>query len=440
MRQRFGSWWHDLQDSLWFVPAIMTAIAVALALLLVRIDQRLLLDRRLDVPWLFGGGVEGARGVLAAVGGTMITVTATVFSITIVALQLASSQFTPRVLRTFTGDRGNQVVLGFFIGTFTYALLVLRAVRSASDDGVTFVPSLAVTGAIILALASIGLLIYYIHHAARSIQAAVVIDHAASDTIGLIDRLFPADVGRPGAPAASEVPLPSSPAVVVPADGSGYVQAIDQDALVDLAVRSSLLIRIEPRIGEFVLPGAVLASVWATAVAEDCHDPIRDAVLLGPEPTLQSNIELGVRQLADIALKALSPGINDPTTATMCIDRLGEALVRLAQRGWPREVRTGDDGSVRVVLHGPPFERLVTVAFSQIRRYGAGDATVMEHLVAVLGRMTALVPPVRREPLIGEARLALAAAREQVSLPADRERVAEAGAWAVAGRIGAGST
>ncbi|MBA3415826.1 MAG: DUF2254 domain-containing protein, partial [Chloroflexia bacterium] len=254
MVQRIRSWGHNLRDGLWFVPALMTSVAVVLALLLVRVDQRLLLDRRAEAMWLFGGGAEGARGVLTAISSTMITVTGVVFSITIVALQLASSQFTPRVLRSFTGDRGNQIVLGAFISTFTFALLVLRAVRSATEDGQTFVPSVSVTMAIALTLASIGLLIYYIHHAARSIQAAVVIDRAANDALGVIDGLFPADVGHPVDPAA-EFPLLTAPGTPVRSVGSGYVQAINADSLFDLADRDQLVVRLEPRIGEFVLPG-----------------------------------------------------------------------------------------------------------------------------------------------------------------------------------------
>ncbi len=428
MPTRLSSWWYDLQDSLWFLPAVMTGTAIALALGMVRLDGYLLLDRRTGTSWLFGGGAEGARGVLSAIAGTMITVTGVVFSITIVALQLASAQFTPRVLRTFTGDRGNQVVLGAFIGTFTYALLVLRSVRSASQDGAIFVPAASVTLAIVLVLVSIGLLIYYIHHAASSIRASVIINRAARDTLGLIDELFPADVGRPAPPSP---PLPLNPPGLVHASASGYLQRIDQDALFSLAEERAIVVRLEPLVGEFILPGAALASVWpAGQVDEGLTQSIHGTVVLGPERTLQADVELGIRQLADIAIKSLSPGINDPTTATICIDRLSEALVRLAHKGKPEEVRTGKDGTARVVLHGPPFARLVDVAFAQVRHYGAGDAAVAAHLLTTLGRMNALVPRERREPLAQQARLVLQAAREETSIPSDLDRVEQAGAWA----------
>ncbi len=428
---RLSSWWYDLQDSLWFLPAVITGIAIALALGMVRLDEALLLDRRTGSSWLFGGGAEGARGVLSAIAGTMITVTGVVFSITIVALQLASAQFTPRILRTFTGDRGNQVVLGAFIGTFTYALLVLRSVRTASSDAVTFVPAASVTLAIVLVLVSMGLLIYYIHHVASSIRASVIIDRAARDTLGLVDELYPADSGRPTQRLS---PRPLEAPGVVHTTASGYVQHIDQDALVSLVEEQGIVVRLEPLVGEFVLPGAVLASVWPTdKLDESLAQAIRVTVVLGSERTLQADVELGIRQLADVAIKSLSPGINDPTTATICIDRLGEVLVRLAHKGNPEEVHTGKDGGGNLILPRPSFARLVAVAFDQLRHYRTGDPAVAEHLVEVLGRMVSLVPPERRPPLVRQARLVLQASRDQGSIPSDLKRLDEAGAWAADG-------
>ena len=425
---RLSAWWYGLQDSLWFIPALLTAAALALAEGMVRLDRVLLARRGTAVDWLFGAGTAGAREVLSAIAGTMITVTGVVFSITIVALQLASSQFSPRVLRTFTSDRGNKLVLGVFIGTFTYCLLVLRTVREAPTDGSAFVPAASVTVAIGLALVCIGFLIYYINHAAHSIRASVVIDRAAADTLDLIDKLYPAETGQPAAKQAG--PPPGGPARLVRAERGGYLQAVDAEALFRLAERRALTIQPEPLIGEYVLPGATLASVWPdAALAAPVVDGVRGAMGLGPERTLQHDLELGIRQLADIALKALSPGINDPTTATICVDRLAEALVILAKQSRPDEVRTGADGTTRLVLRGPPFERLVGVAFAQIRHYGAADATVMAHLVATLGRVVALVPPVRRGALSREARLAIEGAQGAIALGGDRERIEQAGAW-----------
>ena len=439
MRARLRSWWYDVGSSLWFLPAVLTAVAVVLAFLTVRLDRTVLLERRAEVRWLFGGGSEGARGVLEAIAGTMVTVTALVFSITVVALQLAASQLSPRVLRTFMGDRGNQTVLGFFIGTFTYALLVLRAVRSPLEDTGGFVPSLSVTVAIVLALLSVALLIFFVHHATNAMRASVVIDRAAAATCDLITHLYPADVGEaeyPDPPAW----LASAPAATMRAEEGGYLQTINADVLFALAERHTLTIRPEPLVGDFVLPGAPLASVWPRdALDEAVERSIRAAMALGPERTLQADVAFGFQQLSDIAVKALSPGINDPTTAVVCIDRLGETIVHLARRGKPDEVRTGEDGGARLVLQGPPFARLVGTAFDQVRHFGAGDPVVAEHLLASLGRIAALIPAAHRGPLVCQARLVLAAAQTHAVIPENQERVAAAGAWVGVGGAGVDS-
>jgi len=429
MRARLKLWWYEVKNSLWFLPAVLTAAAMLLSVLTVQIDQTLLLNRRAGVHWLFSGGTDGARGVLQAIAGTMITVTALVFSITVVALQLAASQLTPRVLRAFMADRANQMALGFFISTFTYSLLVLRVVRSPLEDAGAFVPSLSVTVAIVLALFSVALLIYFVHHAANAMRASVVIDRAASVALELIAHRYPENVGE-GVEPESPAWLATVPAAMVCTDSSGYLQSINADALFALAERHALTIRLEPAIGDFILPGAEVASVWPeTARDEEVGQAIRTALVLGPERTQQADVAFGFQQLSDIAVKALSPGINDPTTAAICIDRLSEGLVTLANRGKPNEVRSGEDDSVRVVLPGPNFARLVGIAFDPIRHYGAGDPTIAEHLVSTLGRIARLIPIAHRAPIASQANLVLKSMRAQVLLPEDQEKVERAGAW-----------
>jgi uncharacterized membrane protein len=208
---------------------------------------------------------------------------------------------------------------------------------------------------------------------------------------------------------------------------------INADALFAVAEDHALTIRPAPRVGDFVLPGAPLATVWpADALDDAVTRTVRAALVLGPERTLQADVAFGFQQLSDIAVKALSPGINDPTTATICVDRLGALLVHLANRVGPNEVRSGQDGSVRLVLPGPSFARLVGIAFDPIRHYGASDPTVAEHLLATLGGAAALVPAARRDPVLGQAHRVLAAARTQIALAEDREQVAQAGAWVAA--------
>ncbi len=438
METRLGSWWRDLQDSLWFTPALMTALYGALALALVEVDRVLGARPGTGAGWPLAGDADVARGTLFAIAGTMVSVIAVVFSMTMVALQIAVTQLTPRVLRTFTGDKGTQHVLGVFLGTFTYALLVLRAIRPGSEDeGVEpFVPAVSVTIAIGLALVGIGVMIYYIHHVARLIQVPITIGHVTHDTLELIDEGYPAGRDAPALAAGGAGP-PGTPGGVVRAGGGGYLQAVDADVLLAVAEEHDLFVRMEPLVGEFVLPGAPLATVWpAGGLSSDrdggseLTDAIRAAFVLGLDRTRQQDVEFGVRQLADIAVKALSPAINDPTTATHCIDRLGEVLVHLARRGAPEELALGRDGRVRLVLPAPSFERLADTAFAQIRHYGGGDAMVAAHLATTLGRVAALVPPDCRPPLAAQARMVLADARSHFTVPADLTRVERAATWA----------
>ncbi len=429
MWARLGTVWEELRTGLWFVPGGMTIAAALLALALVELDRRVLAAG--EAPgfyFAFGGGVQGARGVLTTIAGSLMTVTATVFSVTIVALQLASSQYTPRVLRNFTRDRSNQVVLGVFIGTFTYALLVLRTVRSAADEAQTFVPTIAITAAIGLALVAVGFLIFFIHHVAQSIRVAEIVDRAARDTIGLVERLFPTPVGEvAGDEDVAEPPRPTGASGEVAADGAGYLQAVDGDTLFSIADEGRLVVRMEARIGEFVLPGATLATVWpASSADQQVVVGVRRAFVTGPERTLQHDVELGIRQIADIAVRALSPAVNDPTTATNCVDRLAEILVVLGNREAPDRRRTGRNGRVCFVARETTFERAADLSFDQIRHYGAGDPVFVAHLLATLGRLAVLVPPDRRPVLVQQREAVVRGAREKTTEPKDLARIERA--------------
>lgn len=379
--------WERVRDSLWFIPSVMTVGAVVLATGMVWVDQWLLSSLEMgELWWLFGGSAEGARGVLVAIAGSLITVTGVVFSITIVALQLASSQFTPRVLQNFTRDRGNQLVLGVFIGTFTYTLLLLRTVRSPIDGGTDgFVPAAGVTLAVVLALVSIGFLIFYIHHVARSIEASTVIDRVVDETLEVIGARFPdpedgeAGGGDDGAPQP-----PAGPAAEVRSERSGYVQRMRLQRLVELADEEGLVVRVDAAVGDFVLAGQRLAS--------------RGTFAFGDRRTLPHDVELGLIQLSDIAVKALSPGINDPTTAMMALDRVAELVVALGVR--PRRVsRRGEDGTLRLLVPTLSFERAVDVAFSQARRYGGHDTALLLHLVGVVRKVARRLGPPRHRVL-----------------------------------------
>lgn len=433
MNERLRIWWYEIQDRLWFIPAAMTVGAAVLALALVRLDQALWSDGSLGrgVPFLFDGGAEGARGVLNAIASSVMTVTATIFSITIVALQLASNQFSPRLLRTFTGDRRVQFVLGVFIATFTYSLLVLRSIRVEAEDAPQFVPYIATTIAIGLALGTVGVLIYFIHYISQSMQVAVIVDRTVNAEQAAIDALYPTDDDPdPDEPVAWARPT-EPPAIVTSGNHSGYIQTIHRQQLRSCAEEAQLAIEVIQPIGEFVLPGSPVARVWpAESCTDDAISTIRGAFVLGVERTLHADVSLGIRQVTDVALKALSPGINDPSTAIICIDRLCQMLAVIANRRPPSRIfRAGDQGAV--IFPAPPtFESFVDMTMTQIRHFGANDPVVASHLVSALGELAEVVPVYDRPVLASQALLVVEQAKIDIAMPADQRRVEEAAAWA----------
>jgi uncharacterized membrane protein len=425
--EKLRAFWHEIRDSLWFVPALITFGLGGLAVLLVTRGDNLLGDMDAsDVWWLFGGGAEGATSVLGSISGSIITVTGVVFSVTIIALQLASSQFTPRVLRQFMADRSNQVVLGVLIGTFTYTLLVQRTVRAGEGDE-EFVPAVAVTVAVALALASIALLIYYINHSARSIQASRIIDAAATDTRRAIHRTFPERLDEP----APDTPL--LPAVTeaephaVRAQGTGYLQAVDRTALRRTAAEAGLVIRLETEIGAHVLRGQVIMSVWpGRDPGEETRDRLCSTLVLGMERTPHQDVKHGVTELMDIALKAMSPSINDPTTAVNSVHRMSEVLLELAWRRGGDDVTCDDEGRPLVVFRRPSLEDTVGLAFNQIRHYAAGNPTFAIMLLETLAELAALAPAGAQAPFLHHIDEVARTARMEIEQEGDRARVERA--------------
>jgi uncharacterized membrane protein len=424
--------WKQLSDSLWFLPAVMTLGGAVAALVLVRSDAFVLGDTPArEFSWLFAGTAEGARGMLSAITSSIITVTGVVFSVTIVALQLASQQFTPRILRQFMSDRANQLVLGVFIGTFTYTLLVQRTVRSPEESADAFVPSVAITMAVVFALVSIGFLIFFIDHAARSIQANTIMARVTRETLDSFPRVAQAD-DRDVAELPADV-VPAAEPAIVRAHRSDYITGLDYGRLVELARRHDLLLGVEHRVGAFVMEGVPLLRVWGGASsAEAVHGELRDAYVFGPGRTPHQDPEIGIIELVDIAVKALSPGINDPTTATMAIDRLGQ-LVRAIGSGRPAaRARRDEDGRIRLILPAYEFAHMVGMAFDQIRHYGVSNPTVAIKLVTTMGAVAALVGERERPVLVDAIRHTLAAAEAAVQDPRDLEHVRAAAVAAIA--------
>lgn len=420
-------WWGRVRDSLWFVPGAITTAAAALALSLVQLERAEHLPTHDDLAWLFGGGASAARELLGTIAGSLITVTGVVFSVTIVALQLASSQYSPRVLDSFIGDRPNQLVLGTMIGTFTYSLLVMRSIRSEADGRASFMPAMAVTLAIVFLLASVVALIYFINHAARSIRVEHIVERQLARARTLLDERFgEAALGARALCDAACPALPATPAAPIAARRSGYLQAVQLDAIVEAAAEHDALVALDRVTGRFVVEGEDIARAWP---ADRCAPALRDAVLgalvLGPQRTPEQDVEYALQGIVDVAVRALSPSVNDPTTAMLCVDRLGELVVLLARRLVERVGLTDDSGALRVVIRHPSFDRVADIAFGGVARDGAAQLPVVLHLLDTLHRIGPLVPPARRPAL---ARAAVAAGEAGVAalpLAMDRARVAD---------------
>lgn len=429
--------WYDVKDSLWYRPAVMTIAAILLSFVTIQIDHELFAERRITLPFVFAGGVEGARGVLSAIASTMITVATTAFSVTLVALQLGSSKFSPRILRSFTGDRGNQMVLGIFIATFAFSLSALRTVRSKTEDIDAFVPTISVTVAVLLAFVAIGSLIFFFHHATRTIQASVVIDRTFEDNKKLIqkhrNRFQQPDVRLLQQP----LELHTSQRLIaeITCDHAGYVQDINLLSALKMATEFEVRLAILPQPGDYLNPGTVLASVWKESLEDDLpkiddlSQRVNDLFETGLERTLEQDILFAVQQLADIASLALSPGTNDPTTAISVLDRLGTVILMVGEVSGVQAAMSDEDGTLRVLYTVPTFEEYVRSPLDQIRYYGASTPTVAAHIVGTLGSIVQQLDVDKQQILRTIANEVIATSQTASWVESDRQQLQHKAAW-----------
>jgi uncharacterized membrane protein len=377
--------WEQLRTSFWFVPSLMTVASIILSFGLVKVDEWLATDTIKQISWLYQFGPEGARAILAAIASSMITVAGLSFSMTMLTLQLASAQFGPRVLRNLMRDRGNQVVLGTFISTFLYCLLVLRVVRGV--EGSSFVPHLSVAFGILLAIASLAVLIYFIHHIASSIRLETILAGLAAEAFDVLATLYPEKRVKTRATTKPQTP-PSDfeqNCCEIRTSESGYLQQLDEDAIIRLAEKYDLLVRVEKRVGEFICKGEIVLRAYPKPGDNDIFLEFRDAFAVGQERTPAQDIEFAVWRLVEIAQRALSADRNDPSTAIYCIDRLGEVFSEWAERiarqdkRPNREMRPNRE-PVRLISAHPNFEEFTAKAFEAVARYAGHDAQVLDHL------------------------------------------------------------
>ncbi|HEX2220470.1 MAG TPA: DUF2254 domain-containing protein [Gemmatimonadales bacterium] len=478
--------WARLRESLWFVPSLIVLTAVLLAVAMVELSGFVTSDVLERWPRLFGAGAEGARGMLSAIASSMITVAGVTFSITMVAVTQASTQYSPRILRNFMRDRANQAVLGIFVGIFAYCLVVLRTIRGGDES--PFVPSIAVLVGILLALLGIAVLIFFIHHIATTLQASEIIARIARETCDTVDQLFPDEIEEAAPAQAAPIPQPATgPWSPVAAEDTGYIQRADVRRLVRIADQHDLLVKVERAAGDFVIGGQPM--VWFASVSRPSTDSLAatdslsatdsltatgspagserggepsvvggsgatvghpraaggeraaaDAIgrlySIGTYRTLDHDARFGMRQLVDIALKALSPGVNDTTTAVTCVDYLGAVLLRLTNRRID-VLHLGPGGQPRVLATGPTYEDLLDLAMDEVRQNADGHVSVLVRQLRVLGTVAAVSRSVpRRRALAKHAELLREAAVKAIPLDHDRAHIdaAARAALAAAGR------
>ena len=391
MRLRLLNLYDRLRSSYWFVPSLLAFVAVGLSFGMAELDEAFGAEFIRSMGWIYSGGPDGARGVLTAISSSVIGVAGTTFSITIAVLSLTSGQFGPRLLRGFMRDTGNQVVLGTFTATYLYCLLVLRTIRGTEQT--TYVPHFSVTLGVILALLSVGVLIYFVHHVAESIQVTHIITEVGEETDETVARLFPKNIGGP----EGDMTLPDLEPSRVCADAIGYVESVDADGLFGYAQEHRLIMKVEVRPGDYVMPEGLLVSIWPAS--EDHEGYVRGAFSLGRLRTTMQDAECAFLQLTEIAVRALSPGINDPFTAVQCLDRITASMCLLAPRGWPSPYRYDEKGDLR--LFAKPFTPtdLVRAAYGHIREAAEGSAFVLGHLQKCL----ALVIERTKDPSLAAA-------------------------------------
>jgi uncharacterized membrane protein len=423
---RLPSWRIEAaRTTLWIVPALLVLASVVLFVATIAFDHHVY-DARLTLPtWLQTGDADAGRQVLIAIAAAVITVAGVVFSITILALTLASQQFGPRMMRHFIRDVGSQVTLGVFVATFVYAVLVLASITNGPGSG--FVPHLSITVAEALLLVDVGVLIYFIHHIAKMIQLPVVIASIARDLHQAIASEFPLRLARAAAPPDADgrsvawlLEALERSGESVTATSSGYLQHVGYAQLVDIAAHNDAVIRLTHRPGHFVVEGRPIAEVWPRTAAPQVAAALDRAHALGPHRTLLQDPVFAIDQLVEIAIRALSPAVNDTFTALTCIDWLSAGLSELSQRSLIEGVYRDHHRRIRLISSDPSYSRMVNRAFDKIRQCAGGMPAVLIRLLdAITAVASATAEPAQRRVLARQGEMIFAVAEATVGEPRD---------------------
>jgi uncharacterized membrane protein len=410
-----------MTGSLWVLPGVSAVVALVIGFAVSHLDVG---PDSVLAPLAFQGTADDARGLMIDITSTVVTVIALVLGLTVVALQLSSTQFSPRLLRNFLRDRPNQVVLSMFVATFVYTAAGLYTVGVLGGTQTEDFPRLAVSGALLLLFVSLAMVVYYADHLAHSVKVDAIARRVEVSTLKVVQ-------GHLGS-VQPETPAPPAWAVPLPAPDSGYLETVHPDLLLRQASHYHLHIRLRVRVGEHIVAGTVRGWMWAPTPdaplpdpAELAH-PIEPAVRIGFERTQEQDAAFGIRQLVDMACKALSPAVNDPYTAVQAVDHLSVIFCALAVRPLGDDVAQDPAGSGVVIVPARRFGDYLATMCGLVRRYGAGELTLIAALLRLLANCAAVLPdddPARRTALDEQADLILADAIRETAQPADLHEI-----------------
>lgn len=388
-----------VRESFWFVPAIAGIGAVILAELLVLADRGLI-DGGTRLWFLDALSASGGRSILTTIGTAMLTVAGTSFSITISVLATTSSTYGPRLVRNFMADRANQVVLAAFTSTFLYAIVVLRSVHTAVDDGDAFVPVIAIHVAVLLGLLDVAVLVFFIHHIASSTQITSLQQQVQTDLEAAVDAVYRSDDDD----TVSVAPVPPFPGPqhqeLARAVSDGYVQSVQWDRLTGWADKNDARVEMVVMPGDYVITGDIMFRVAVRHADESLEQRVqlllRNSVSVGSARTPHQDVTFALQQLVEIAVRGLASGSNDPYTAVSALDLSGTALIPLWRDRNRITAHRGADGQVRVVPQWPDAESLIGMVFAGVRTYGMEHPIVVAAAVRLAHRLEAAAPPDRR--------------------------------------------
>lgn len=428
MQTRLRKLLDSLRSSYWFVPLVMMALTTAVWLITTGLDHSLSAKDKKTIAWLYLSDPDTMRTLLLTIAGAIVGIVGVVFSIIMVPLSIAASQFGPRLLRNFLRDAGTQITLGNFTSTFLFCMLVLLHLSKSTMDPL---PQISVNVALLLGLLSFGTLIYFINHVAVTIQAPVLVATVSRELHGAIENEFPEEPAvAADRPAAGEKrrdlfdEAGSKRAIM--SDASGYVQARDNNMLMRLASQHNLVLQLLAEPGDFIVKGTPLAIVWQEKKSMEAERTVNAAYLVGSNRTLVQDVTFGVNELVEVATRALSPAINDPFTAMTCLDWLGSALCFMCNRQFPSRYLFDESGSLRIISNPVTFTSMANAAFNQIREYGRNSRNVTLRIMQTI-KVVALCARTeeQREALLHHARLVERSSHIGLPEAADRVAVAE---------------